>query len=177
MDSEGWIDIQVIASFNRIRQLTTDIGLVRDAMSLSSLIELSGEKVRLVNQGWKQFVFPDAKPSTVASSGHPITHGTHYVPTYDGMVPILTQPQAPIPSQPMYYPLPPPVNVGESTDGTWVDGATKAEDENASTTTVGSLVNGTMSPATSVEGGLGGKLLDGESTAKPVVEISLHPVA
>ncbi|KAF8755457.1 the RNA-binding Lupus La protein [Rhizoctonia solani] len=63
MDSQGWIPISTIASFNRLRKLTTDFNLVRDTMHMSSLVEISpdGEKARMSHGGWAQFVLPGAQ--------------------------------------------------------------------------------------------------------------------
>ncbi|ORX38831.1 hypothetical protein BD324DRAFT_576636, partial [Kockovaella imperatae] len=63
MDSEGWIDIPVIASFNRVKNLTTDVGLVKEVMQLSTLLEVREDKVRLAYGESKRWVLPEAKPS------------------------------------------------------------------------------------------------------------------
>ena len=63
MDARGWIPIPLIASFNRVRQLTQDIQLVKDVLTLSSHVQVRGNMVRM--GGWEQFVLPDAAPSTV----------------------------------------------------------------------------------------------------------------
>lgn len=76
MDSEGWIDLHIIASFNRMRQLTLDTELIRQTTTLSSIIEMSGEKVRLASHAWRPFVFSDATPTTV---GFPHAHNTNSV--------------------------------------------------------------------------------------------------
>jgi hypothetical protein len=72
MDSEGWIDIGIIASFNRVQRLTPDINLVRDTMSLSSLLEVSGDKVRLAHHRWEDFVLPANLPSSIEQAINPI---------------------------------------------------------------------------------------------------------
>jgi len=64
MDKEGWIDIAMIASFNRIKSLTPDVALVKEVMLLSNLLEVRDEKVRLARGESKRWVLPDAKPST-----------------------------------------------------------------------------------------------------------------
>jgi hypothetical protein len=64
MDEQGWIDISVIASFNRIKALTTDEALVRDTMSLTPILEVFGQFVRL-RQNWPEWVLPNAIPSRV----------------------------------------------------------------------------------------------------------------
>jgi hypothetical protein len=68
MDSKGWIPIQLLASFNRVRQLTLDIMLVRDVLLLSSVAQVhhGGDWVRM--GGWESFVLPDAKKSGVDDS-------------------------------------------------------------------------------------------------------------
>ena len=65
MDSKGWIPIQLLASFNRVRQLTLDIALVRDVLLLSSVAQVhqGGDWTRM--GGWESFVLPDAKRSVV----------------------------------------------------------------------------------------------------------------
>ncbi|KAI5120889.1 hypothetical protein M0805_002989 [Coniferiporia weirii] len=66
MDSKGWIPIDLIASFNRIKRLTTDVRMVADVLSLSSLVEVRDGHVRLVNRQWANFVLPGARTSTVS---------------------------------------------------------------------------------------------------------------
>jgi hypothetical protein len=63
MDSEGWIDIPMIASFNRIKSLTPDVAIVKEVMLQSALLEVKEEHVRLANGESKKWVLPDAKPS------------------------------------------------------------------------------------------------------------------
>jgi hypothetical protein len=72
MDAEGWIDITIIASFNRVQRLTQDINLVRDTMALSSLLEVSGDKVRLANRRWEDFVLPANLPNSIEQRINPI---------------------------------------------------------------------------------------------------------
>ncbi|BEI86548.1 hypothetical protein CcaverHIS002_0608350 [Cutaneotrichosporon cavernicola] len=62
MDAEGWIEIAMIASFNRIKTLTADVAIVTEVMGLSDLLELDGERVRLGNSEWRRWVLPDAQP-------------------------------------------------------------------------------------------------------------------
>lgn len=66
MDSEGWIDISMIASFNRVRSLTPDLDTVRDVMDLSQYLEVRENKVRLANGEAKRWVLPHAKLSPFA---------------------------------------------------------------------------------------------------------------
>lgn len=63
MNAEGWISIPLLASFNRIRQLTPDPQLVRDVLTLSSVAEVSGDWVRMGGNQWAPFVLPPPTPS------------------------------------------------------------------------------------------------------------------
>jgi hypothetical protein len=64
MDPQGWISIPLLASFNRVRHLTTDIQLVHEVITLSSTLEVNGDWVRMGRQMWKQFLLP---ATTIAS--------------------------------------------------------------------------------------------------------------
>jgi hypothetical protein len=78
MDSKGYIPISLLASFNRIKQLTLDTRLVRDVLLLSAFVEVNGGMVRMGGAGqgqggggnenrssWESFVLPDAVESVV----------------------------------------------------------------------------------------------------------------
>ncbi|KDQ22241.1 hypothetical protein PLEOSDRAFT_1109363 [Pleurotus ostreatus PC15] len=63
MDSKGWISIHLIASFKRVTALTHEFQLVKEVLSLSSVVQVNNDWVRM--DGWERFVLPDAKPSVV----------------------------------------------------------------------------------------------------------------
>jgi la-related protein 1 len=63
MDTEGWISIAMIASFNRIKTYSADVALVKEMMEVSSLLEVQGDHVRIAGDQAKKWVLPDAKPS------------------------------------------------------------------------------------------------------------------
>jgi len=63
MDTRGWIPIPLIASFNRVRQLNADVQLVREVLTLSSVVQVCGGMVRM--DGWESFVLPGAPVSEV----------------------------------------------------------------------------------------------------------------
>jgi len=63
MDSRGWIEIDLLASFNRVKQLTSDSRLVREVLMLSTLVQVREGYVRM--GGWERFVLPDAAKSVV----------------------------------------------------------------------------------------------------------------
>lgn len=69
MDSRGWIPISLLASFNRVRQLTLDPQLVREVLALSQILEMRDDCVRMGRGEWAQFVLADAPVSTVEGLG------------------------------------------------------------------------------------------------------------
>ena len=75
MDSRGWIPVSLLASFNRVRQLTSDPQLVRDVLALSSIVELCDDCVRMGGGEWRRFVLPDAPTSTVEVEGTEAENG------------------------------------------------------------------------------------------------------
>ncbi|KAH7910351.1 hypothetical protein BJ138DRAFT_1009036 [Hygrophoropsis aurantiaca] len=58
MDDSGWIPISLLASFNRVRNLTTDTTLVAEVLQQSNVVEVDGEFVRMSGQQWEQFILP-----------------------------------------------------------------------------------------------------------------------
>jgi hypothetical protein len=78
MDARGWIPISLIASFNRVKQLTMDVQFVKDVLTLSSLVQVRGSMVRM--GGWERFVLPDAAPSSVEDQ--PLPHAYQNLGTY-----------------------------------------------------------------------------------------------
>ncbi|KAK4701340.1 la-related protein 1, partial [Phenoliferia sp. Uapishka_3] len=69
MDSEGWLEIALIGSFNRIKNLSQDPALILSTMLYTPLLEVSASQshVRLA-AGWAHWVLPNAVPSVIASS-------------------------------------------------------------------------------------------------------------
>lgn len=52
----------MVASFNRVKSLTPDLAIIKEVMSLSDLLEIREDKVRLARGESKRWVLPDAKP-------------------------------------------------------------------------------------------------------------------
>ncbi|RDX54678.1 hypothetical protein OH76DRAFT_988632 [Lentinus brumalis] len=71
MDSRGWIPISLIASFNRVRALTTEIQLVVEVLMLSSLVEVEVKSAHVRMRQWQQYVLPTAPASTVPEDDAP----------------------------------------------------------------------------------------------------------
>jgi len=75
MDSRGWIPISLLASFNRVRQLTLDPQLVREVLALSQIVEMRDDCVRMGGGEWAQFVLADAPVSTVEGASGEVGNG------------------------------------------------------------------------------------------------------
>lgn len=67
MDDQGWLNISIIASFARIKHLSTDLNIIRDTMALTPLLEIRGSYVRLRGI-WSEWLLPGAARSTVESA-------------------------------------------------------------------------------------------------------------
>ncbi|KAF9908972.1 La ribonucleoprotein domain member 1B [Lobosporangium transversale] len=65
MDDEGYVPLPFVANFNRIRYLTTDLALIKDALKSSKEIDMHGDKIRRRGD-WATWVFP--KEENTASS-------------------------------------------------------------------------------------------------------------
>ncbi|KAF8932656.1 La ribonucleoprotein domain member 1B [Dissophora ornata] len=57
MDSEGYVPLSLVANFNRVKSLTTDLGLIKEALKPSKEIELNGDKIRR-RDDWTIWIFP-----------------------------------------------------------------------------------------------------------------------
>lgn len=59
MNEEGWVPVSLVAGFKRVQSMTTDLGLIMEALSSSQYLELDaqGGNVRLRNN-WKTWTLP-----------------------------------------------------------------------------------------------------------------------
>ncbi|CAG8719923.1 6077_t:CDS:2, partial [Dentiscutata erythropus] len=57
MDSEGYVPIVLLAGFNRVKALTLDMDLVREALLNSYIVEVNEDKVRK-REGWESWLLP-----------------------------------------------------------------------------------------------------------------------
>lgn len=71
MNPEGWISIPLLASFNRVRQLTVDVQLVYEVLNYSQTVEVIGDWVRMIGEQWKPFVLPVTIPSSEQEQEEP----------------------------------------------------------------------------------------------------------
>ncbi|KAG1642999.1 hypothetical protein G6F44_004276 [Rhizopus delemar] len=71
MDSNGFIDLNFIAGFNRVKGLTTDLDLIREALDNSQIVEHKGDKLRK-REGWETWVMPSVLPGPKPVAAAPI---------------------------------------------------------------------------------------------------------
>ena len=69
MDTEGWIPIATIATFNRVKSLSMDLNLIRSALHRSTELDVDGDLVRRRGD-WIKWVLPTAR---AAKSKPPLT--------------------------------------------------------------------------------------------------------
>ncbi|KAL6527856.1 hypothetical protein OROMI_029667 [Orobanche minor] len=62
MDNEGWVQISIIADFQRIRRMNADIPFILDALQASETVEMQGEKVRRRHE-WSKWI-----PASISKS-------------------------------------------------------------------------------------------------------------
>ncbi|KAG1180245.1 hypothetical protein G6F70_000632 [Rhizopus microsporus] len=61
MDSNGFVDLSFVANFNRVKGLTTDLDLIREALDNSQVVERKGDKIRK-REGWEPWIMPAVVP-------------------------------------------------------------------------------------------------------------------
>ncbi|CAJ0640168.1 8111_t:CDS:2 [Entrophospora sp. SA101] len=57
MDSEGYVDISLLAGFNRVKALTLEEEIIREALLNSHIVEVKGDKVRKRDE-WGFWLLP-----------------------------------------------------------------------------------------------------------------------
>lgn len=67
MDSQGWVSLDILQTFPRLKELQVSTGVIRETLFLSQYLEVRANFVRMVNDGWRAFVMPDAEESKVAA--------------------------------------------------------------------------------------------------------------
>lgn len=61
MDTDGWIDMNVVLTFKRIKHLQAHLELLRDTISLSPLIDVDFERYKFRTKlDWQRWIMPGA---------------------------------------------------------------------------------------------------------------------
>lgn len=77
MDSQGYVDLDVLANFNRVKALTTDKNLIRDALRRSYVVEITNDDKVRRREGWETWVLPAvATTKTEEPVTPPMTNNT-----------------------------------------------------------------------------------------------------
>lgn len=74
MDSQGWVPITLIASFPRVKNLTTNIQLILDSLRASTVLEVQEDRVRRRNE-WKKWIPASALLPSDSSTDSPDKSG------------------------------------------------------------------------------------------------------
>ncbi|KAF9344790.1 La ribonucleoprotein domain member 1B [Mortierella sp. AD094] len=74
MDAEGYVPLSLVTNFNRVKNLTTDLALIKETMKSSKEVELNGDKIRRRGD-WATWVFPKEDGAVPISS-----HRSSFVP-------------------------------------------------------------------------------------------------
>lgn len=69
MDSKGYVDIRQLSSFRKLQNMTTDLGVITDALQSSDMLEVNPERTAVrLKAGWEQWVLsPDDKAAATSS--------------------------------------------------------------------------------------------------------------
>ncbi|KAI3502815.1 hypothetical protein L1887_31153 [Cichorium endivia] len=57
MNEQGWVPVNLIASFKKVLGLTDNVQLILDVMRTSKVVEVKGEKMRKRTE-WKKWILP-----------------------------------------------------------------------------------------------------------------------
>ncbi|CAO3642324.1 unnamed protein product [Cunninghamella blakesleeana] len=101
MDKDGFIELSVLASFNRVKGLTTDLNLIHDALAQSQIVEVSSDKKIRKREGWELWVLPPRTPTISSSTTKPTSTTTTDSP--------ITTSSTPLPNSTTTKPLSSPI--------------------------------------------------------------------
>ncbi|KAL9241409.1 hypothetical protein vseg_015525 [Gypsophila vaccaria] len=73
MDDNGWVHVDFIADFNRVKYLTNDTYLILEAVRPSTVVEVQGDKIRK-RDDWKRWVLPPSLRFPPASGSQSPNH-------------------------------------------------------------------------------------------------------
>ncbi|XP_068646779.1 la-related protein 1C-like isoform X2 [Aristolochia californica] len=72
MNEQGWVPISLIAGFNRVRQLTTNVQFILEALRTSSVVEVQGDKIRK-RHDWMNWPLPPHNQLAAAPAPGPVS--------------------------------------------------------------------------------------------------------
>ncbi|KAI8097489.1 uncharacterized protein BX664DRAFT_276251 [Halteromyces radiatus] len=75
MDKNGFIDLAFLANFNRVKGLSTDLSLIRDALTQSQVVEVTSDNKIRKREGWEMWILPP-RPSANNNNNNTTTTST-----------------------------------------------------------------------------------------------------
>lgn len=70
MDGQGWVEIKVVAGFKRVLAITADLGMVKDALLCSAVLDVDEERLRVRRRfGWELFTLPTSMAERLERPG------------------------------------------------------------------------------------------------------------
>ncbi|KAD7479078.1 hypothetical protein E3N88_02214 [Mikania micrantha] len=69
MDEQGWVSVSLIAGFKKVSYLTDNVQVILDAMRISNVVEVQGDKIRRRND-WMKWIMPAPGQFSNPSSPH-----------------------------------------------------------------------------------------------------------
>ena len=86
MDANGWVDMETIAAFNRVRMLTPDLTIISSALATSSVVELTVDGLFLrAKNGSEKWVLPASERDPNIQSPPPVTESQTTTKTAESM--------------------------------------------------------------------------------------------
>ena len=65
MDAQGWVDIAVVAGFKRVQGITRDVGMVKDALLYSLVLDVDEEGMKVRKRyGWEMYTLQSTATAT-----------------------------------------------------------------------------------------------------------------
>ncbi|CAO3596157.1 unnamed protein product [Absidia cylindrospora] len=64
MDTNGYVDLSFLANFNRVKNLSTDLSLIQNALSQSEVVEVTPENKIRKREGWQMWILPPQNNKT-----------------------------------------------------------------------------------------------------------------
>lgn len=79
MDSNGWVDINVILSFNRMKSICNDARLVLEGLQGSEVVQVEAEMNRIRRKGdWKEWIIPETSKEALMFEHCDRSHAEDY---------------------------------------------------------------------------------------------------
>jgi len=63
MNEEGWLPLRLLAGFNRVKSLCSNLAMITHALRSSEIVEVNGENIRLRNN-WSYWILPTSQRVT-----------------------------------------------------------------------------------------------------------------